>query len=102
MGFSYVDAQGRPLRDPAELSRIKELVIPPAWREVWISPDPRGHIQATGTDAAGRRQYLYHPVGRQRPDAAKFDHVLAAARRLPRLRRRVAAHLRGAELTRER
>jgi DNA topoisomerase IB len=101
-GFSYVDAQGRPLRDPAELTRIKELVIPPAWRDVWICTDPRGHIQATGTDAAGRRQYLYHPAWRQRRDAAKFDHVLAAARRLPRLRRRVAQHLRRPGLPRER
>jgi DNA topoisomerase-1 len=97
-----VDAQGRPLRDQTELTRIIDLVIPPAWRDVWISSDPRGHIQATGTDAAGRRQYLYHPVWRQRRDAAKFDRVLAAAPRLPRLRRRIAQHLRQPGLTRER
>jgi DNA topoisomerase IB len=100
-GFSYVDEGGRPLR-AAELERCKQLVIPPAWREVWISPDPRGHIQATGVDAAGRRQYLYHPVWREKRDAAKFDHVLEVAQRLPRLRRRVSRDLAGAGLGRER
>src|SRR4029453_7565210 len=92
-GFSYRDAQGRPLTDPADTARIRDLVIPPAWQDVWISPDPKGHIQATGTDAAGRRQYLYHPAWRAKRDAAKFDHVLEAAARLPRLRRRVTTDL---------
>jgi len=92
-GFSYRDAQGRPLTDPADTARIRDLVIPPAWQDVWISPDPKGHIQATGTDAAGRRQYLYHPAWRVKRDAAKFDHVLEAAARLPRLRRRVTTDL---------
>jgi DNA topoisomerase IB len=101
-GFSYHDATGAPISDAAELDRIRGLVIPPAWRDVWICPDPRGHIQATGVDAAGRKQYLYHPQWRAKRDAAKFDHVIAVARRLPRLRRRVAADLGGRGLSRER
>lgn len=60
-GFRYLDAQGEPLHDPTELARIRELVIPPAWRDVWICTRPNGHLQAVGTDAAGRRQYVYHP-----------------------------------------
>ncbi|MCO1660329.1 DNA topoisomerase IB [Pseudonocardia humida] len=91
--FSYTDATGAPLTDPAELDRVKSLVIPPAWRDVWICPDPRGHIQATGTDAAGRRQYRYHDQWRVKRDAAKFDHVLEVARHLPELREQVAADL---------
>jgi DNA topoisomerase-1 len=85
-GFSYRDTGGAPLTDPAELDRVKALVIPPAWRDVWINPDPRGHIQAIGTDAAGRRQYRYHDQWRVKRDAAKFDHVLQVARHLPELR----------------
>ncbi len=91
-GFRYLDEAGRPL--PAEdVERVKALVIPPAWREVWICPHPRGHLQATGVDAAGRRQYLYHPVWRQRRDELKFQRVATAARRLPTARRRIAADL---------
>jgi DNA topoisomerase IB len=101
-GFSYLDAAGSPLTDPAELERIAALVIPPAWRDVWICPDPRGHIQATGTDDAGRRQYRYHDVWRVKRDAAKFDHVLDVAARLPGLRRRVGADLRRRGYVRER
>jgi DNA topoisomerase I len=92
-GFSYVDMAGEPLTDAAELGRIRALVIPPAWQQVWICPDPRGHIQAVGVDAAGRRQYRYHDVWRTKRDAAKFDHVLGVARRLPDLRARIAEHL---------
>src|SRR5437868_4993249 len=92
-GFSYLDLDGRPLTDAAELGRIRALVIPPAWRDVWICPDPRGHIQAIGIDQAGRRQYRYHDVWRAKRDAAKFDHVLDAARRLPVLREKVIADL---------
>jgi DNA topoisomerase-1 len=92
-GFSYYTATGEPLTDPAELARIRALVIPPAWRQVWISPDPKGHIQAVGVDAAGRRQYRYHDVWRAKRDAAKFDHVLQVGRRLPQIRRRVDEHL---------
>ena len=90
-GFSYVDTRGRPVRDPDELLRIKELAIPPAWSDVWICPDPLGHLQATGVDAAGRKQYLYHPRWRERQDRRKFDHMVDFAQALPRLRRRVAA-----------
>ncbi|NES13378.1 MULTISPECIES: DNA topoisomerase IB [Micromonospora] len=88
-GWLFVDAKGEPVRDPGELARLRDLVIPPAWRDVWISPYPNGHIQATGIDAAGRKQYLYHPLWRQKRDEAKFDHVLEVAHRLPVLRGRV-------------
>ncbi len=93
-GFSYARADGSPIRDPDELLRVKELVIPPAWREVWICADPLGHLQATGVDAAGRKQYLYHPRWREQRDRRKFDHMLDFAVALPRLRRRVLAALR--------
>jgi DNA topoisomerase IB len=92
-GFSYTDERGRPLTDPEVLGRIRALVIPPAWRDVWICPDPRGHIQAVGVDDAGRRQYRYHDVWRAKRDAAKFDHVLDVARRLPALREAVGRAL---------
>jgi len=85
-GFRYVSPDGHPVRDPDVLRRIRSLAIPPAWRDVWICPDPRGHIQAVGVDQAGRRQYRYHDVWRAKRDAAKFDHVLEVARRLPALR----------------
>jgi DNA topoisomerase I len=101
-GFSYLDATGAPLTDPAQLDRIQALVIPPAWRDVWICPDPRGHIQAVGTDAAGRRQYRYHDVWRAQRDAAKFDHVLEVGRTLPTVRDAVAGHLHSRGMTRER
>jgi DNA topoisomerase I len=81
-GFRYVDEHGLPLRDSEAIDRIKALVIPPAWEDVWISPDPRGHIQAIGRDAAGRKQYLYHEVWRTRRDSEKFDHALEVAERL--------------------
>ncbi|MFF4345479.1 DNA topoisomerase IB [Kitasatospora sp. NPDC001540] len=92
-GFSYRDTDGTPLRDPGALARIRALAVPPAWRDVWICPRPTGHLQATGTDEAGRRQYLYHPEFRARQEAAKHDHVLAFARTLPALRARAAADL---------
>jgi DNA topoisomerase I len=91
-GFLYLDAGGERL--PAEeVSRIKSLVIPPAWKDVWICPRANGHIQACGTDAAGRRQYIYHPVWREKRDRAKFDRILDMARRLPMARRRILADL---------
>lgn len=95
--FTYVDSDGQPIRDEDDLGRLRDLVIPPAWRDVWISPDPRGHIQATGVDAAGRRQYLYHPQWRAKRDAAKFDRVLEVAERLPHLRKQATEdlHVRG-------
>ncbi|MEU5938087.1 DNA topoisomerase IB [Micromonospora sp. NPDC047548] len=92
-GWVFLDARGEPVRDRAELAWLRELVIPPAWQGVWISPYPNGHIQATGVDAAGRKQYLYHPQWRRKRDEAKFDHVLEVAHRLPVLRERVADDL---------
>ncbi|MEH1016097.1 DNA topoisomerase IB [Micromonospora sp. CPCC 206060] len=101
-GVVFLDCDGVPIRAPDELARLRDLVIPPAWRDVWICPHPGGHIQATGTDAAGRRQYLYHPQWRAKQDEAKFDHVLEVAGRLPVLRERVDADLAVRGLTRER
>jgi DNA topoisomerase IB len=92
-GFRYLDEQGRRLGDPEAILRIKELAIPPAWQEVWICPDPLGHLQATGVDAAGRKQYLYHPRWRELQDRKKFDRMIDFAKALPRLRRRMLADL---------
>lgn len=100
-GFVYVDEEGRRLADPLLVARCRELVIPPAWREVWICPYENGHIQAMGTDDAGRRQYLYHPQWRARRDRLKHDQVVRLARRLPRARRRVDADLAAPGLGRE-
>ena len=96
-GFGYADGVGNPITDPDEILRIKELVIPPAWQDVWICADPLGHLQATGVDAAGRRQYLYHPRWRELRDQEKFDHMLDFAQALPRLRRRILGALRGSD-----
>ena len=93
-GFSYEDADRDRVRDPDTVLRIKELAIPPAWEEVWICPDPLGHLQATGVDAAGRKQYLYHPRWRENRDRKKFDHMVAFAHELPGVRRRVLRVLR--------
>lgn len=101
-GFSYYDADGTPVTDEATLQRIRELVIPPAWRKVWISPHRNGHIQAVGTDAAGRRQYLYHAVWQQERTEEKFDRVLQLSTALPEWRNRIAADLTGRGLRRER
>jgi len=102
-GFSYLDADGHPVRDPDEIRRLRELAIPPAWRQVWICSDRQGHLQATGIDAAGRKQYLYHPRWREQRDRQKFDHMLEFAAALPTLRRRVMRTLRSSEdLDRER
>jgi DNA topoisomerase I len=102
-GFGYVDDDGRRIEEPELLARIKELVIPPAWEEVWICPYPMGHIQATGVDAAGRKQYLYHPQWRERRDRQKFDDMVAFALDLPRLRRASAEILEASDdLSRER
>ncbi|MEU6076553.1 DNA topoisomerase IB [Micromonospora sp. NPDC047074] len=101
-GWVFLDPSGQPVRDPDGLSRLRGLVIPPAWRDVWICPYPNGHIQATGIDAAGRKQYLYHPSWRSKRDEAKFDHVLEVARRLPVLRERVGRDLAGRGLSRDR
>ena len=101
-GFSYHDRTGAAIGDPTELARIRALVIPPAWRKVWICPDPRGHIQAVGVDAAGRRQYRYHDVWRAQRDAAKFDHVLEVGAGLPKVREVVAEHIQERGLSRNR
>lgn len=101
-GWEFVDPSGATVRDPEQLARLRDLVIPPAWRQVWISPYPNGHIQATGIDAAGRKQYLYHPVWREKQDEAKFDHVREVAGRLPVLRERVERDLSGRGLRRDR
>jgi DNA topoisomerase I len=101
-GFEYLDEDGSRIAEPEVLARIGELGIPPAWESVWICPYPRGHLQATGTDAAGRKQYLYHPDWRTRRDAEKFDEMARFARALPDLRDRVAADLEGDELSRKR
>lgn len=100
-GFQYLAADGtRP--DAADLDRIRQLVIPPAWTEVWICPQANGHLQATGMDAAGRRQYLYHADWRRRRDREKHDHVLAVAACLPSARNTAGIQLAGRGLTRER
>ena len=101
-GFEYRAIDGSRITDAETLARIQELVIPPAWKDVWICPDPRGHLQAVGTDAKGRRQYLYHPMWRQRQDQLKHERVLDVATRLPRARKQAAADLAGRGLTRER
>jgi DNA topoisomerase I len=100
-GFSYVEEDGRAVTDREALDRIAALAIPPAWRDVWICTDPRGHLQATGVDAAGRKQYRYHDQWRRRRDRAKFETMLDFARALPRLRRRVGRDLAGEPLGRD-
>lgn len=91
-GFSYHDPDGALLPDD-EVERIRSLAIPPAWQDVWVCPYPNGHLQATGTDDAGRRQYLYHPQWRARRDRSKFDRVASAAVSLPQARRQIATDL---------
>lgn len=101
-GFRYLLPGGAPLTDEAELARIKQLVIPPAWKQVWICTDPCGHLQAVGTDAAGRRQYLYHPEWRAQRDREKFDRMLAFAAALPKIRAEVDMRLDGRGYSRDR
>ena len=100
-GFVYRDQDGRPL-PPEDVERVRALVIPPAWTDVWITPYANGHLQAVGTDAAGRRQYLYHPDWRTRRDAEKFDRVLEFGRALGTARQRILADLRREGMPRER
>src|SRR6187455_1115788 len=92
-GFEYIDRDERRVTEPSVLQRIQELAIPPAWEDVWICPYPMGHIQATGIDAAGRKQYRYHDKWRERRDQQKFDEMIDFARALPAMRRRVDADL---------
>lgn len=101
-GFTFKDASGAKVTAPELLDRIAHLAIPPAWTDVWIAPYANGHIQATGTDAAGRTQYLYHPQWRLQKDRLKFDRALALAESLPAARRRVTLDLRSSDPTRER
>jgi DNA topoisomerase IB len=101
-GFRYLDENGGRLDDPEVLERLRALAIPPAWTNVWICQWPRGHLQATGRDAAGRLQYLYHPVWREQRDREKFERMIDFARALPQLRGTVAEDLARRGLTRER
>ncbi|WP_374022494.1 DNA topoisomerase IB [Mycobacterium sp. HNNTM2301] len=101
-GFAYYGPDGELLSDPQTLQRVKDLVIPPAWKNVWISPHPNGHIQAVGVDAAGRRQYLYHTAWQQERAEEKFDRVLELSTRLPHWRAVIANDLGRNGLTRKR
>src|SRR6266849_5676694 len=92
-GFTYVDAAGEHFRDRATLERINALVIPSAWTEVWICPDVDGHIQATGRDAKGRKQYCYHPRFREVRDGTKYERLVAFAEALPAIRAKVREHM---------
>src|SRR5438093_2576231 len=92
-GFTYLGPDGRTIRDEAELRRVRSLAVPPAWKDVWICPDPRGHIQATGRDARGRKQYRYHSRWREVRDESKYGRMVAFGDALPELRRRVSADL---------
>ena len=98
--FAIHDASGRVVRDAVTLERIRKLAIPPAWTDVWISPDPNGHLQATGRDARGRKQYRYHARWREERDSTKYARLAEFARALPALRRRIAADLRAPGLPR--
>ncbi|MFL5726995.1 MAG: DNA topoisomerase IB [Chloroflexota bacterium] len=99
--FVYLDPEGRRVIDDETLARIKSLAIPPAWEDVWICPDPLGHLQATGRDARGRKVYRYHPRFRERRESAKYERLVAFARALPAIRRQVDRDLRRPGLPRE-
>src|SRR5437764_14303203 len=99
-GFIYVGADGAVVQDKAELERIRKLVIPPRWTEVWICPNPAGHLQVTARDARGRKQYRYHPKYREVRDQSKFRRMLEFSEILPLLRERVERDLRGNDLSR--
>jgi DNA topoisomerase I len=91
--FRYLDSRGNRIDDPAKLARIESLVIPPAWKDVWISPRASAKLQATGVDSAGRRQYLYHPEYRAQQEQAKYDRLIRFAESLPDLRAAMAEHM---------
>ena len=101
-GFTYRDAEGQRIDDEDTVARIRELAIPPAWEDVWVCPDPFGHIQATGVDAAGRTQYLYHSRWQERRAERKFKAMREFAAELPRLRRAATRDLRQSGMPRER
>jgi DNA topoisomerase-1 len=100
-GFSYVMHDGRRVKDAATLARIRKLAIPPAYRDVWICSDDKGHIQATGIDARGRKQYRYHPKWREVRDAHKFERMIAFGKALPRIHRRISRDLKLPGMPRE-
>lgn len=100
-GFRYTDADGRAI-SRRDLARIRTIVIPPAWQDVWISENPQGHVQVVGTDDAGRRQYIYHPDWTRSRDKGKYARAMELAEALPRARSRATTSLRRAELDRER
>jgi DNA topoisomerase-1 len=100
-GFAYTNGDGSAVHDPKAHARIRSLVIPPAWTDVWICADPRGHIQAVGRDARGRKQYRYHPRWRESRDEAKYGRMVAFGKTLPRIRARVDGDLARSGLTRE-
>src|SRR5689334_13896939 len=100
--FRYYGADGREITDAARIERCEKLVIPPAWRDVWIAPTTRAKLQATGFDKAGRKQYLYHPDFRAAQEAAKYDKLIRFAERLPALRQTMAEDRDQDELDRER
>jgi DNA topoisomerase I len=97
--FRYFDSRGKQITDPDKLARVEELVIPPAWKDVWISPRTTAKLQATGVDRAGRRQYLYHPEYRARQEQEKFDKLVRFAERLPDLRKAMAKDMDGEPLS---
>jgi DNA topoisomerase-1 len=100
-GFTYRRVNGDRVTDEATLERIRKLAIPPAWTDVWICPRPNGHLQATGRDARGRKQYRYHPQFRQQRESTKYEHMLEFARSLPAIRERIAEHMARKGLPRE-
>src|SRR5205807_1885660 len=99
--FVYVGPDGRRIAAATELERIKRLAVPPAWEHVWISPEPRAHLLATGRDERGRKQYRYHPTWRAVRDSNKYEHLIAFAEALPKIRHVVARDLTLAGLPRE-
>lgn len=100
-GFYYIDPVGKVLRNSSSLRRVRSLVIPPAWKDVWICSDPDGHLQTTGRDARGRKQYRYHPRWHQVRDGTKYDRLMTFGRLLPRIRKRVAKDLATPGLSRD-
>jgi DNA topoisomerase I len=101
-GCDYIGVDGKPIDDRQELERIRALAVPPAWTDVWISPTPHGHIQATGRDTKGRKQYRYHERWRAARDETKYERIIAFAEALPHVRQRVAEDLESPGLTRAR
>src|SRR5262245_18731117 len=99
--FSYHNGGGKRVRDPKTIARIKALVIPPAWTDVWISKDEQGHLQATGRDARGRKQYIYHPAFRAHREEQKYEHLIDFAKSLAGIRRTVLKHMELRGLPRE-